>query len=155
MSTLLLALALVAPGAAAADADRPDAAVSCSVNVNAFDDLGRVRPARRVSAGYAPALVFRGRVSRHADDAEAAALVFDVYTPRGQRYQVLRGTAAVITKERGAHREKRASRVREATMAVAGSSIAWTSMYGRWKVVPRIEGQQQACGRAEFFTIRP
>jgi hypothetical protein len=38
---------------------------------------------------------------------------------------------------------------------VAGSSITLTSMYGVWRVEPRLEGDSRACGRAEFFTIRP
>jgi hypothetical protein len=46
-------------------------------------------------------------------------------------------------------------RTQEATLAVAGSSIAFTSLYGRWRVEPRLEGESLPCGRPEFFTIRP
>jgi len=68
---------------------------------------------------------------------------------------VLVATPRVVTSERGVHRFERTSRIREAALAVAGSSIAWTSMYGKWRVEPRIEGASKPCGRPEFFTIRP
>jgi hypothetical protein len=157
MSILLFALALVAPVSPASDEGRRDSEerVTCSVGVHALDDAGRPRPARRVSASVAPAVVFRGKVSRQADESQAPPLVFDVYNPRGVRYQVLLATPLVITKERGGHRVERTSRVREAALAVAGSSIAWTSMFGKWRVEPRIEGADKPCGRPEYFTIRP
>jgi hypothetical protein len=50
---------------------------------------------------------------------------------------------------------RRTDRPIEATLAVAGSSIAWTSMYGRWHVAPRFEGHDRPCGRPQAFTIRP
>jgi hypothetical protein len=43
----------------------------------------------------------------------------------------------------------------EARLAVAGSSIAWTSMYGRWRVQPRYEGRDAPCGPTMVFTILP
>jgi hypothetical protein len=42
-----------------------------------------------------------------------------------------------------------------AALAVAGSSIVLTSMYGRWRVEPRLEGESDTCGRPQFFTITP
>lgn len=154
MSMLLLALALMAPVAPASDDDGWDRdGVSCSVDVRAVDQAGRVRPARRVSASTAPAVLFRGKLSQQDD--ETPALVFDVFNPRGQRYQVLLAEPRVSTGERDGRRVKRVSRAREASLAVAGSSIAWTSMFGKWRVEPRLEGESQPCGRAEYFTIRP
>ena len=153
MSILLLALTLTAPAEAVSDAARSSAHVTCSVNVTAFDSRGRQRPARRVSAAVAPAVVFSGKVSSQKEGAPP--LLFDVFNPRGQRYQVLVATARVVTKERDGQRFERTTRTREASLAVAGSSIAWTSMYGKWRVEPRIEGTNKPCGRAEFFTIRP
>jgi len=152
MSMLLLALALAAP-AEVSDEARSSAHLTCSVNVTAFDRRGQQRPARRVSASVAPAVVFRGRVS--PKEAEASPLLFDVFNPRGQRYQVLVATPRVVTKQRDGQRFEQTSRIREAALAVAGSSIAWTSMYGKWRVEPRIEGTNRPCGRAEYFTIRP
>jgi hypothetical protein len=155
MSILLLALALMAPVSSGSDESRGDAdeRVTCSVDIRAVDASGQPRPARSLSASVIPGVVFRGRVSRRDDDAPP--LVFDVYNPRGQRYQALLAKPLVITTERGGHRVERVSRVREAALAVAGSSIAWTSMYGRWRVEPRLEGTAKPCGRAEYFTIQP
>ena len=158
MSLLLLTLVLVAPAPIAADEDRSDDRLTCSLDVRAVDSQGRALPARRVSASVAPAVVFRGTLSpRESDEAEQAppTLLFDVFNPRGQRYQILVATPRGVAKERGRHRSERVSRVREAALAVAGSSIAWTSMYGRWRVEPRIEGESEPCGRPEYFTIRP
>jgi len=153
MSILLLALTLASPAEAISDEARSSAHLTCSVNVTAFDGRGHQRPARRVSAAVAPSVVFSGKVSSQEEDAPS--LLFDVFNPRGQHYQVLVATPRVVVKERGGHRIERTRRVREASMAVAGSSIAWTSMYGKWRVEPRIEGTNKPCGRAEFFTIRP
>ena len=157
MSILLLALALVAPVGPASDEDRRDGdeRVTCSVNVHSLDDAGQPRSARRVSASLAPAVVFRGKVSRQADDTQTPSLLFDVFNPRGLRYQVLVAEPRVVTAERDGHRIRRVSKTREASLAVAGSSIAWTSMYGKWRVEPRIEGTNEPCGRPEYFTIRP
>ena len=153
MKVLLLALALVASVSAASDEDRSDRRIACSVDVHALDGQGQHRSARRVSAGVAPAVVFRGTLSSREEGTPP--LLFDVFNPRGQRYQVLVAKPRVVVQERGGHRIERTSRVREAALAVAGSSIAWTSMYGKWRVEPRIEGTNKPCGRPEYFTIRP
>jgi hypothetical protein len=88
-------------------------------------------------------------------DTDVPTLLFDVFNPRGQRYQVLVATPRVVTSERGGQRVERTTGIREAALAVAGSSIAWTSMYGKWRVEPRLDGAEKPCGRAEFFTIQP
>ena len=153
MSILLLALALATPAPTAAEADRSSEPVTCSVNVHALDSEGHARSAQRVSASVVAVVVFRGRVS--PKEADAPPLVFDVFNPRGQRYQILLATPRIVTAERGGQRVERTTRTREAAMAVAGSSIAWTSMYGKWRVEPRIEGTQKPCGRPKFLTILP
>lgn len=153
MSILFLALALAAPASPVADQPNSHSEVSCSVSVQALDAEGKPRSARRVSASVAPAVVFRGRVSQ--GEADAPPLLFDVFNPRGQRYRVLVATPRVVITERRGQRFERTTRTREAALAVAGSSIAWTSMYGRWRVEPRLDGSERPCGRPEFFTIRP
>jgi hypothetical protein len=152
MKPLLFAVALVASVSSASDRD-PSQRFTCSVDAYALDGSGHARPARRVSAGVAPAVVFRGRVS--PGDAEAPTLLFDVFNPRGQRYQVLVAMPRVVTKERDGQLFERTTRTQEAALAVAGSSIAWTSMYGKWRVEPRLDGAEKPCGRPEYFTIRP
>jgi hypothetical protein len=153
MSILLLAFALAAPVNPVSDQARDDNEVTCSVKVQALDAEGRPRSARRVSVSIAPAVVFRSRVSPR--DTDVPTLLFDVFNPRGQRYQVLVATPRVVTSERGGQRVERTTGIREAALAVAGSSIAWTSMYGKWRVEPRLDGAEKPCGRAEFFTIQP
>jgi hypothetical protein len=154
MSKLLLVLALAASTEALArDRDGSDTRASCSVDVTTYDRNGTLRPAQRVAAAYTPAVVLRGRVSGASE--EAVVLLFDVFNPKGVRYQVLVSQPHVTIRERHGLRIKRTSRTREATLAVSASSIALTSMYGRWRVEPRVEGDASPCGRAEHFTIRP
>jgi hypothetical protein len=151
MQELILVLALAAPAdRAPAPARRLDGA-ACLVSVGAVDAGGRVRATRQVSAALVPALAIRGRVSPRVEPT--APLLFDVFNPSGQRYQVLvparRGGAFAL---QGSSRPAR--RV-EARLAVAGSSIAWTSMFGVWRVEPRFEGQDAPCGPPQTFTIQP
>jgi len=153
MSMLLLALALAAPAGHDSVESRWHDELSCTMTVHALDELGQPRSAHRVSAAVVPAVVFRGRVEPR--DEDAPPLVFDVYNPRGQRYQVLLGAPRVVVKERQGVRYETVSRTREAALPVAGSSIALTSMWGQWRVEPRLEGESRACGRPEYFTIRP
>jgi hypothetical protein len=97
-------------------------------------------------------VVFRGRSAPLLEGGPP--LLFDVFNPRGERYQVLLGAARGRPSSfEGGSRSL--GRPVQATLAVAGSSIAWTSMYGRWRVVPRFEGQDSPCGRAQVFTILP
>jgi hypothetical protein len=143
---LLLALALVALAVPAPlENDQPEA-ITCSVNVAAYDGRGTARSVRRVSS-QATAVLFRGRLSRLS--ADMPSLLFDIYNPGGLHYQ------ALVARERVGPNERGQSRTPEATLAVAGSSIVWTSMYGEWKVVPRFEGRDRPCGRPAFFTIQP
>lgn len=151
MSKLLLALVLATPTQALADGAVSEERVSCTVSVHALDANGRSRSARRVSASVAPVVVFSGRVSPKDLGTQ---LLFDIFSPRGQRYQVLLATPRLVTRERDGLRFERATRTQEAGLAVAGSSIAWASMYGKWRVEPRIEGSEKPCGRPEYFTIR-
>ena len=40
-----------------------------------------------------------------------------------------------------------------ARLPVAGTSIMTSSLYGKWKVVPHLDGSLKACGAATAFTI--
>jgi hypothetical protein len=152
MTVVLLTLLLGAPVGAPRDVDRSAGDAVCSVSVFALDPQGRLLASRTASGTRTPAMVFRGRLA--PVDERSRPLLFDVFNPSGQRYQVLvgapRGRAAALL---GASR--RLDRPVEARLAVAGSSIAWTSMYGRWRIVPRFEGQDDPCGPAQVFTILP
>jgi hypothetical protein len=150
MTLLLLAIVLGAPAEAPRGGGWPPAA--CSVRVLAVDPQGTLVSMRAASGSLTPAVVFRGRAARVPEGAPP--LVFDVFDPRGERYRVLlgrpSGRPATVNGE-----PSRPGRTVEARMAVAATSIQWTSLYGRWRVVPRFEGHDSACGRAQAFTIRP
>jgi hypothetical protein len=152
MTVLLLALVLGAPVEGQRDIGRFPSLGVCSVRVLAVDPQGRLVSSRTASGSRTPAMVFRGRAGQVPEGDPP--LVFDVYNPRGRRYQVLLGTAygrgLVLN-----GRPRNAGGPVQATLAVAGSSIALTSMYGHWRVVPRFEGQDDPCGPAQAFTIRP
>lgn len=151
MLELILALALAVPADGAPAAARRLDDSACLVSVAAVDAEGRVRSTRQVSAAAVPALVFRGRVSPRVEGT--SPLLFDVFNPSGQRYQVLvptrHGRAFAL------QGRPRLARTVEARLAVAGSSIAWTSMFGAWRVEPRFEGQDSPCGPSQAFTILP
>ena len=152
MTVLLLALVLGGTGGVEADLARPRGGSVCAVSVLALDPDGRLLSSRTVSASRTPAMVLRGWSAPFLEDTPP--LVFDVFNPRGQRYQVLLGStpgrSLVLL---GGTR--RADHPVEARLAVAGSSIAWTSMFGRWRVEPRFEGHDRPCGLPQAFTIRP
>jgi hypothetical protein len=152
MFTLLLIVALAAPTGTLADR-WTDGTHGCSVSVRAFDQAGHTRLARHVSVATAPAVLFRGRIS--PSDHETPGLLFDVFTPRGRRYRTLVASPRVVTREREGRRSLQVAKDQEAALGVAGSSIAWSSLLGRWRVVPRIEGETRPCGGAEYFTIGP
>jgi hypothetical protein len=40
-----------------------------------------------------------------------------------------------------------------ARLPVAGTSIMLSSLYGKWKVVPHLDGGLKACGKATTFSI--
>lgn len=69
-----------------------------------------------------------------------------LYTPDGFLYQVLE-----LEVRQGGRRRQRL----QARLPVAGSSIMASGLYGRWKVVPYLDGARKPCGPARPFTIRP
>ncbi len=152
MTTLVLVLVLGAPLGAQSNVARSAGETACSVRVFALDPDGRRLSTQTAWGSRTPAMVFRGRVAQRPEGNPP--LLFDVFNPRGQRYQVLlgatRGRSFVLQGER-----RRLDRPVEASLAVAGSSIAWTSMFGRWRVEPRFEGHERPCGLPQAFTIQP
>ncbi len=150
MTILLVALALAAPASGASPGLRAREAGACVVDLRALDAEGRPRSARRVSASAVPVVIVQGRVS---DAAASRPLLIDVFNPRGQRYQTL--VARPPERARGGRAVRRTAPLREAALPLAGSSIAWTSMFGLWRVEPRLEGSSRPCGRARHFTVAP
>ncbi len=152
MTVLLLALVLGGSVERGTDPGPSRGNSACSVSVLAVDPEGRLSSSRTASASRTPAMVFRAWSAPFLEGSPP--LVFDVFNPRGQRYQVLLGATPrrSFVLQGGMERFDRPV---EARLAVAGSSIAWTSMFGRWRVEPRFEGHDRPCGQPQAFTIRP
>jgi hypothetical protein len=74
---------------------------------------------------------------------------FRVFTPRGYLYQSL---AVPVAAAASSHRRPPARDVRS-TLLVAGTAITTNSLYGRWAVEARIDGQP--CGTRSVFTLTP
>jgi hypothetical protein len=53
------------------------------------------------------------------------------------------------TRVAGARRYRVTSR-----LPVAGTSIMTSSLYGKWKVVPHLDGDLRPCGAASSFSIK-
>jgi hypothetical protein len=109
-----------------------------------------------VRSDQAPRRHYRFRATRVVD-LELEALVLGrsgrerrlelrVYTPDGFLYQSFE-TAL----EAGSRKHRRF----EARLPVAGTSIMMSGLYGRWTVVPHLDGQRERCGPARSFVIQP
>lgn len=80
-----------------------------------------------------------------------------VYTPKGHLYQELsvpfdagEPTGVAEVAARGERRSRLAAR-----LPVGGTSITTASLYGRWKVVPHLDGSLKPCGAGTTFSIVP
>jgi hypothetical protein len=90
-------------------------------------------------------LQFRMRLRTR--DEEAHVVSFRVLTPDGHLYQQLRVSD---TREDG--EDERASRV-SARLPVAGTFIATSSLFGRWRVVPYVDDDPEPCAAPSVFRL--
>ena len=144
MSKLLLALVLVGIHGRARGRDRLRA-----TRLLLRERLGRRRPrpasrrrgaSRRASSRrWCSAAGSRGRRKTRPHPAALRRLQPARTALPGAARDAARGRRASAT----GIGSRRVSKTREATLAVAGSSIAWTSMFGQWRVEPRLEGDEQ------------
>ena len=88
-------------------------------------------------------LQFRMRLRTR--DEEAHVVNFRVFTPEGHLYQEL----LVVQRPEETDRVTRVS----ARLPVAGTFIATSSLYGRWRVVPYVDDDAEPCNAASVFTI--
>src|SRR5262249_6880727 len=105
--------------------------------------LAQPRAAGRFSARKTVDLTFRMRLASTDEDAHLVS--FRVFTPRGHLYQELQAV----------HRAGSARRVSSlrAELAVAGTAIATSSLYGRWRVVPYLDDSPEPCAAGAVFTV--
>jgi len=138
LGTLLILAAVMAAPAHAELASPSRVCGSISVS---SPDRPRVRD--RFSATKTLDLRFYMRL-RNADE-NRHLVSFRILTPKGHLYQEIQ---AVHRAESG----RRVSGI-SAGLPVAGSAIATSSLYGRWRVVPYFDGGSRPCAAASAFTI--
>lgn len=142
MLLMLSAVLAAAPLAASSSHEPLERNAVCAVVEIGSDQAPRKR--RRFSATRILDLDFEthlfGRLKRER------SLQLRLYTPRGFLYQVLE---TEVDPDRG-----RARRF-EARLPVAGTSIMASGLYGRWRVVPHLDGERKACGPGRSFVIQP
>ncbi len=147
MASLALVLLLAAPPAPAPD-EAPDAG-ACSIG--AIESPQAERGVRRFSAtriiDVEVEVTLRGRGS-------ADGLALKVLTPNGHLYQMLAAEPEPLTRRGRDDRKADDKRPRAlARLQVAGTTIVTSSLYGRWNVVPYLDGQP--CGRPRELWIDP
>jgi hypothetical protein len=139
----ILALAGAAFGqGSAADRLHPDMRES-GCGAVAVTSPDQPRTAGRFSARKTVDLAFRMRLVR--SDEEAHLVSFRVFTPNGHLYQEVQAV----------HRPTSARRVATiaAQLPIAGTPIATSSLYGRWRVVPYLDNNPEPCAAGAVFTV--
>jgi hypothetical protein len=137
LGSVVLAAAMAAPEAATVAARGR----VCGGIVVSSPDRVRSRSAS-FSAHKTLDLVFRMQLRK----AETPQLItFRVFTPKGHLYQEIQ---ALPSSAAG----RSASSV-EARLPLAGTAIATSSLYGRWKVVPHLDDNPVGCAAGSVFTI--
>jgi hypothetical protein len=96
----------------------------------------------RFSARRTESVAIRLRMRTAGGDAHLVR--FQVLTPKGHLYQELRAT------ERP---DGRRSKYVSADLPVAGTFIATSSLFGRWRVVPYLDDDAEPCAAGAVFTI--
>jgi hypothetical protein len=144
MLSLALVLA-VGAGAPARPAAVPRRLTTCSV---AAIRSPQVDARRRFSATRVIDLEFDVALSPKVGEAERLAL--KVFTPNGHLYETLAPQPAIPSAGHGTGRTRVIAR-----LPVAGTPIVTSSLYGRWSVVPYLEGETDACGWPRAFWVDP
>ena len=103
---------------------------------------GQPRVRERFSARKTLDLVFRMRFSGR--DQDAHVVTFRIFTPNGHLYQEVQ-----VMPRTGSARASSIS----ARLPVAGTVIATSSLFGRWRVVPYFDDSPRPCAAAAVFTV--
>lgn len=136
-SVLLLAAAMAAP----AHADVRSQGRACGAIVVTSPD----QPRSRVSFSARKTLDLQFRMRLGVRDENAHVVRFRVLTPKGRLYQEIQVAHDATSGKKVASIAGR--------LPVAGTAIATSSLYGRWRVVPYFDGGAQPCAAAAVFTI--
>ena len=103
----------------------------------------------RFSARRTPSLRVELRLRTEGGDLHAVR--FQFLTPKGHVYQEARAKYDEVAG--GAPPGKRRHASASFELPVAGTFIATSSLFGRWKVVPYLDDDTEPCGDAAAFTI--
>lgn len=96
----------------------------------------------RFSARLTPSLDLRLRLRTEGGDAHAVR--FQVLTPQGNLYQEI----PTVYRPDG----RRSAEI-SVPLPVAGTFIATSSLFGRWRVVPYLDDDAEPCAAGAAFTI--
>jgi hypothetical protein len=111
----------------------------------AADREGR-RPLREKAFSAVRTLDIELRSRLRQTGERHARLEFRLYTPKGHLYQKLRAE----TVPNGVP-----ARFGTASLPTAGTTIVNSSLYGRWRVEPHLDGDVRPCAPAVHFWIDP
>ncbi len=147
---IVLGLTLLGGAALAQEGEalRATASPAVALEVSSLPKL-RTR-ALRFSAAKTDDLVFQARVLPRVRGSHRLEL--RLFTPRGLLYQTL-SLPFDVRPARG--RRLPRPLVLSARLPVSGSFITTSALYGRWRVVPFLDGAPQPCGRELRFEIMP
>ena len=134
-------LALVTAMAAPAHAEQISTGRVCGGIAVSSPDRPGVR--ERFSATKTLDLQFRMRLTNV--DGDAHLVTFRIMTPKGHLYQEIQADQPASAGKKVASTSGR--------LPVAGTAIATSSLYGRWRVVPYLDGSPRPCAAASVFTI--
>lgn len=105
---------------------------------------GQPRVRERFSARMTLDLMFRMAFSSRDEDAHL--VTFRIFTPNGHLYQEVQ----VVPRKGSARASSISTR-----LPVAGTVIATSSLFGRWRVVPYFDVNPRPCASAAVFTVVP
>jgi hypothetical protein len=147
-SLIVLATILATPGSAhnrsRCKHDHEHHRRTCgSISVTSPD---RPRARERFSAAKTLDLEFEMRLRKGREDEDPQLVRFRVLTPKGHLYQEIQ------TAPQRAERRRRGSTA-SGQIPVAGTFIATSSLFGRWRVVPYLDDDPKPCGAAAVFSI--
>jgi hypothetical protein len=105
----------------------------------------------RFSAAKTDDLEFLATVLPHVRGSHQLDL--RIFTPRGHLYQTLAVPFAAPSGPVRGRRMPPKPLVVSARLPVSGTLIMTSSLYGRWRVVPHLDGASEPCGRELRFEI--
>lgn len=129
-----------------------EAVGSTSVSSN---DTQRGRGRRSLDFSAREILDLRFDVELHPKD-QPGLVQIDLYTPSGNLYETLK--AELVPDDASTGRARHRSHggpVLGATLPVAGSYITRRSLYGQWRVLVRLDGNESTCTRPTTFVLQP